>query len=383
MEIQGKKALIFAKAITPELGGIETYSERIAHAYSCLGLGVTVISCFRGDHGASRRGSVELINVGTGRQWLVAIQMTAAAMRYRRRPLRPTLIHATTWRVALPALIAFPRVPLIVTIHGREVTEMSRWLGVMMRFVFRKATKALVISDTSLAAAARRVPGLQRKSIVSWNGITASSDDAYRQASQRRSANRVCRVLTICRLVPRKNVEAVLRALATLSEEGCCNWEYSVAGEGPEYERLAALRDRCGLSDKVCLHGRVSDLDIMELYGCSNIFAHPQVSDRKGRDIEGFGLAIADAMAWGLPVIVGKEGAPKEYVSHGVTGFVVDGANVTELATTLKRLIQNQDECSAVGRAARAWAIDNLSWTRHVRRVLEDPDLTDVARPGR
>ena len=153
-EIGAKQILIFAKGITPDPGGIETYSEQISQAYANSGFGVTVISCFRGERGASERGAVKIVNVGVGRQGMVALRMVNAAMRYRRQAFRPMLIHATTWRAAVPALVAFPRWPLAITVHGREVTEMSRWMGTLMRFVFRRATRALVISHTTLAAAA-------------------------------------------------------------------------------------------------------------------------------------------------------------------------------------------------------------------------------------
>lgn len=375
-----KSVLIFAKAITPDAGGIETYSEQVALAYAKLGFDVNVISCFQGERGVSQRGPVKIVNVGSGRQLAVAFRMIISAIRFRMRSSRPTLIHATTWRVALPALIVFCRVPLVITVHGREVTEMPWHTGPLMRLVFHLASTAVVISHSTLAIAAQRVPALQRKSVVSWNGITGSSEHSYQGAAKKRSANDVCRILTICRLVPRKNVAAVVYALSRLNDEGCSNWQYSIIGEGPEYESIENARDQCGLSKMVHLHGRVSDRELFDQYSNANIFVHPQVSGDTGLDIEGFGLAIADAMAWGLPVIVGRDGAPKEYVSDGVTGYVVDGASVTEIATTIKLLIEDRDSRKTVGAAARSWVVGNLDWTKHVSRVLEHPALAEVLK---
>lgn len=367
-----KQVIILAKAITPEPGGIETYSEEIAKAYCRAGFKVTVISCFRGKRSVYRRGRIRLVNVGMQRQWIVAIRMFKVALKLRKRRFPIGLIHATSWRVAIPAIAVFPRSHLVITVHGREVTEMSRLMTPIMRIVFSRAHKALVISGVTLAAAVKRVPSLAGKSVVSWNGITGQTEDSYSSAVRTRSRNPVCRILTICRLVPRKNVAAVLGALAILVKEGCVKWEYSVVGQGQEYERLVDLSKTSELRERVCFHGRVSDQEIRDLYGCSNIFVHPQVSGRNSQDIEGFGLVIADAMAWGLPVLVGKEGGPKEYVNHGVTGYIVDGTNVQEVAAVLKLLIESSEKRNSIGSEARAWVDENLSWTKHIAPVVED-----------
>jgi len=365
-----RKALVLAKAITPNPGGIETYSEQVAKAYADFGFEVTVISCFHGKRGRLKRGALTVVNVGMQRQWLVAIRMLSAVMSYRLRSGPPTLVHATTWRVALPAIIAFRRCPLAITIHGREVTATSGWKVFLMRYIFAKARKALAISQSSLAAAAQRVPALQQKAVVSWNGITACPEDAYLAAVRRRSNNKVCRILTICRLVPRKNVAAVLRALAIISEQGYSGWEYSIVGDGPEIDDLTKVREECGLSGKVGFLGRVSNREIEEAYSSCDVFAHPQVTDDTGRDIEGFGLVIADAMAWGLPVIVGRDGGPGEFVLHGETGYVVDGYDIGELAEKLKLLVEDSERRRSMGIAARAWAIDNLAWSKHIAPVV-------------
>lgn len=378
-----RKALLLAKAITPNPGGIETYSEQVAKAYADCGFKVTVISCFHGKLGRAKRGALTVVNVGMHRQWLVAVLMIREVMRFRLRSGRPTLVHATTWRVALPAVIGFLRCPLVISIHGREVTATSVWTESLMRYVFARSSKVLAVSQSSLAAAVQRLPGLQHKAVVSWNGINVCPESAHLAALQLRSSNKLCRILTVCRLVSRKNVAAVLRALAIISEQGYADWEYLVVGEGPELDNLIRVRDECQISDKVRFLGRVSDREIEDSYSSCDVFAHPQVMDDSGRDIEGFGLVIADAMAWGLPVIVGLEGGPKEFVSHGETGYVVNGSNVEEISSALEFLIRNDEARSSVGRAAREWAVKNLSWEEHIQPVIDDPSLFAVGNQNR
>jgi glycosyltransferase involved in cell wall biosynthesis len=166
-----------------------------------------------------------------------------------------------------------------------------------------------------------------------------------------------------------------LHALASIREQGYSDWEYLVVGEGPEIDNLVKVRNECALSDKVRFLGRISDRELEDSYGACDVFAHPQVTDDSGRDIEGFGLVIADAMAWGLPVVVGRDGGPSEFVLHGRTGYVVDGYDIEEIAEVLKQLITHPELRRTIGIAARAWAIDQLAWSKHIAPVIGDRDL--------
>lgn len=368
-------ALVLAKAILPEIGGIETYSQRVSEAYAEHGYKVTVISCFGGNPGTSRRGEIRLFNVGLGQQWLIAIRMVLAALSLRRRAEQPTFIHATTWRVAIPALLVFPRTPIVLTIHGREVTEAPNLLKPLMRLVCRSVDGCLVISRSTLIAAKRLIPNLGEKSIVSLNGIKPCSIDDYRSARKIRLRHSDCRLLTVCRLVPRKNIHVAIEALAMLHDKGLTDWSYDIVGQGPEFERLVKLSTDLELASKINMPGRVSDKKLVSLYEGSDVFVHPQVSGARGGDIEGFGLVIADAMAWGLAVLVGEAGGPKEFVSDKVTGYVVDGADVSEIASKLQILIQNSELRLSMGDAARDWVTRRLSWAEHIAPITADPTL--------
>lgn len=367
-----KHVMILAKGIYPETGGIETYSEQIARAYSSFGYPVTVISCFEGKPGSTRRGDMEVLNVGKGSQVVVAYRMWRAVRLWRHISGIPALVHATTWRVSIPALLVFPGIPLLITIHGREVTETQGLLARVMRYCFKAATKAVAVSNTTLAAALAQLPSLSRNSMVSWNGVTTRTAQERVQTPGDSLRDGPCRILTVCRLVPRKNVSNALRALSILRQRNCDFWKYNVVGEGPERNDLARETEALELTDAVRFLGHVSETDLEEQYRSADIFLHPQISGHDGRDMEGFGLAIADAMVYGLPVVVGRDGAPREFVSSGVTGFVVDGKSPEQIADTLAQLIEDRARREAIGEAARAWAAANLTWTSHVERILCD-----------
>lgn len=360
--------VMFVKALTPNPGGVEAYSDSVAQAWAALGFRVTVITQFDGPAGTEMRGAVTVINVGPGSQAMVFWRMFHAAKKLR-KILTPRLVHATTWRVAIPALLVFGETCIAVTVHGREVTEMTGWLRWLMTRVFERIDKALVISQSTLEQCIALLPSLGGKSVVSWNGLSYI-DEAERHAKAwGESTARPFRLYTLCRLVPRKNIAGALRALALLRAKAVENWEYFIAGDGEERANLEALTTELGLADKVHFLGRVAEADIGTLYREADLFLHPQTAGPDGRDIEGFGLVIVDAMAFGTPVLAGRDGAPREYIRDGETAYLVDGNDIPAMAAKLEGLMGDMDALRRVGQHGRTWALHTLTWRAHVERL--------------
>jgi glycosyltransferase involved in cell wall biosynthesis len=246
---------------------------------------------------------------------------------------------------------------------------MGGWQRWLMAGVFDRIEKALVISKSSLDQCLPMLPSLDEKSVISWNGLDYG-EEAQRQGKVwGEGSARPCRLFSLCRLVPRKNISGALRALANVRAKGVEDWEYFVGGDGEERASLQALAEELGLDDKVRFLGRVSEADIASLYRRADLFLHPQTAGPDGRDIEGFGLAIVDAMAFGTPVLAGRDGAPSEYIQNGKTAFLVDGNNIPAMATMLESLIGNMDELRTVGQRGREWALHTLTWKEHVKRL--------------
>lgn len=365
-----KQLLLFAKAIKPNPGGIESYSANVAQAWAQIGFQVTVISQFKGKKGFSQKGSVNIINVGPGNQIGVFFRMLWSAFLIRKK-IQPTLIHATTWRVSIPAILVYYKTPLTISVHGREVTQIKRVLSFLMRFVFTFAERVAVVSNTTLSQCLPKIPKLDKKAVVSWNGPSYLDDNQPIEKIKNKTTDKICHFYTLCRLVPRKNIAGVLQALFLLQSKGIYNWDYKIAGDGEERSTLESLSKKLGLTDKVFFLGRIHDTMIVPLYRSSDVFLHPQTSGPDGKDIEGFGLVIVDAMTFCLPVIAGCDGAPSEYLKDKETGLLVDGNDIQQLSIIMEGLISNPDERQRIGEQGRIWVLDNLSWKDHVKRLWD------------
>lgn len=370
-----QQILICAKGYPPDVGGVQTYSEYVARAYLKAGFGVTVISSRPGNPGwdqiAYPEGEVRFCNVGTGKQHWLFLRMLREARALMARE-QFAFVHPTTWRPALALAPWRGNTPMVLSVHGQEVLGMPSWLAVPMRRMLRSADLVVAVSRPTLAAA-RGVLGNDMPKgdwFHAHNGLSYEERArAFERPSRRDDAP--VRIYSFCRLAERKNITGALRALKMAGERGATNFHYTIAGGGPMTGEIAALITELGLTDHVTMAGYIDESEIATRYEECDIFLHPQTAPQNGTDLEGFGLAIADAMSFGALAIVGRDGGPSDFVTHGDNGIVVDGTNIPEIADALITVLNDAEKLRALARSGRQWALHNLSWDRHVRTILD------------
>lgn len=362
-----RSVLYLAKGFPPDAGGVEQYSFDVANAFAELGLFPVVITQHSGPRGVRNDQGLLTINVGRGNQLVVFIRMLRTVLALRRR-FEFAFTWATTWRVAVPAILAGAKRPLGITIHGREILVPRNIIALIMRWVLRRADALCCVSQFTLDTARSRklIPASQ--GFRNWNGLPRIPD----LKPHKTSADGQCILFTICRLVERKNIQGVVAALALLRDQGRLkNVQYIVAGDGEMRQALQELITEKNLEQIVSLTGRISEERKRELYSSSDIFVHAQVSLSGGDDVEGFGLVIAEAMACGLPVLVGRDGGTADFVVNGETGVVVDGNSIPAIAEGLARMIADVNFRNHIARSGQIWVNRNLSWRKHALTILK------------
>jgi glycosyltransferase involved in cell wall biosynthesis len=131
-------------------------------------------------------------------------------------------------------------------------------------------------------------------------------------------------------------------------------WQLTIAGDRTRNPAAAAQLDAdieaSGLGDRVAVLGAVPHERIDELFLASDLFV---LASR----FEGYGMALAEAIAHGIPVVSTMTGAIPQTVPAG-TGLLVPPEDATALAQALRRLIGDPTErrrLAARARAAAAW----------------------------
>lgn len=357
---------------------MQTYVAQVAQGYARAGRDVTVFAKSSAGPRRVADGHVTLIDVGPASQLRVYARLAIAMARAWAGGERPDAIHACTWRAAIPAL-PFPR-PLIVTVHGREVGRPGGVAFRLMRAVLSRAARVVAVSDATRALALSRLPMLAHRCVAAWNGVVVPPPRAE-------TGNAAVHIITVCRLVARKNVAAAVRAVSDCRAGGIAI-DYAVIGRGDDEPAVReAVADGAVIAGPggLAMTGYVSDAELAQRYRSADIFLHPQIALEGGAEMEGFGLSVADAMAQGIPCIVGREGGPAELVRDGVDGLVVDGRAPAEIRAAVALLARDPVYRRKLGENARAFAVQNFCWDRHCRLALEGvvPQAQDVALPVR
>ena len=167
------------------------------------------------------------------------------------------------------------------------------------------------------------------------------------------------RIVAVGRLVEMKAPHLTIAAFAEVAPR-FPQARLDLVGDGPLRERCAALIAERGLGDRVTLHGAQSHAAVAALMARAAMFAQHSVTDAKGK-IEGFPVAIAEAMATGLPIVSTRHSGIPEHVHDGISGHLVAEHDVGAMAGAMARLLADPAAAAAMGRAGRAWALEHLA----------------------
>src|SRR2546425_836741 len=141
-----------------------------------------------------------------------------------------------------------------------------------------------------------------------------------------------------------------------------------IAGGGPLLGRLRALAERRGLAGSVRFAGYVAEAEKADHFSLGDVFVFPSA-------MEGFGFAVAEAMASGLPVVASDRGSIPEVLVDGEGGFLCDPTRLELFVNRLDRLLGDSALRAKLG-AANAERVDRLfRWdgcVARTRRVYAD-----------
>jgi phosphatidylinositol alpha-1,6-mannosyltransferase len=187
------------------------------------------------------------------------------------------------------------------------------------------------------------------------------------------------RLLTVARLVPHKGIDTALRLVAALLAEGQ-DVEYLVAGSGPAHEGLVRLATDLGIAHRVRWLGAVPDRDLPGLYASTDLYLG--LSREEGSEVEGFGLALLEAQATGVPVLAGRGGGTADAVADGITGVLVPTGDSAAVAAAARQLLADPARAAAMGAAGRRRALEAFDWTRVARAFDAAAERFRVATAG-
>ena len=170
-------------------------------------------------------------------------------------------------------------------------------------------------------------------------------------------------LVSVARLAAEKGLDIGMRVLASLVADHP-DLRYLIVAAGsseplPAFEREA---ERLGVRDRVHFLTRVPHADLPAVLNVGHVFLG--LSRRTEIWEEGFGIALAEAAACGLPVVAGRSGGTAETVSEGETGFLVDSESPDEAAAAVRLLLDDGALAGRLGAAGRTAVERVYNWDR-------------------
>jgi len=241
------------------------------------------------------------------------------------------LIHAhfaSGGRSALP-LARQLGIPLVVTLHGSDVTVKVDFRK-RYKELWRDASMFICISEF-IRNQALKAGFPEEKLLKLFTGVDL---DVFRPVDTKRDRNLV---VFVGRLVEKKGCGYLLEAMAQVQKEHR-NARFVVIGDGPLRASLEAAARQLNVPAEFL--GPQSASVVSEWMSRARIFCAPSVAAANG-DSEGLGMVFAEAQAMGTPVVSFRHGGIPEVVLHERTGLLAEERNVTDLATQLLRLLED------------------------------------------
>ncbi|MEP6467711.1 MAG: glycosyltransferase family 4 protein [Parafilimonas sp.] len=214
-----------------------------------------------------------------------------------------------------------PAAASALAVSERRALAAARWVAVTSA-----PTAARLVADYGVAVDRMTViePGTDPAPLARGSGIDHQPSTLGHQPS-------VVSLLCVATLTPRKGYPLLIAALAAIPPR---NWRLTCAGsldrDPAVAARVRAQLGEAGLEHRVSLVGDLDQAALAAEYDRADLFVLPTL-------YEGYGMAVAQAVARGLPVISTDTGAIRDLVGDG--GIVVGPGDKTALADALSRAI--------------------------------------------
>lgn len=268
--------------------------------------------------------------------------------------IKPDFIHAQSQdRYALAAIKS--GLPMVMSIHGlffkqSELLEGSAVTRRIRKFLWNRIERfcisrapAVIVMNDYVGSVAREFAG----GAVHFVHNPISDDYFIEPATRKKKKSGGKTVLFAGMISKRKYLEKLLEVAALVVERDP-EVRFRVAGKAQDdqyYRDIVRLSKKLGIAGSVDFLGFIPEEDLLEEYRRADLFILTSREDTSP-------MAVAQAMAAGLPVVASRIGGIPELVEDGVTGFLGDNEHPEGMARSVLEILDNPRLRSHLGRMA-------------------------------
>ena len=257
------------------------------------------------------------------------------------QPAGIALLALVAGRLARRAVV--PWEASVPQLDVRDLPRRLRAYPLLQSFAYPSAPAVAAVSEDVRQALLASLKGRVAAERISVIPYPVHAEDVRRRARPVASRGERLRFCSVGRLVWQKGHDVLIEAFAEARGDLGESWELVIVGGGPLRARLEELALVRGLSDHISFMGSVDNP--FPLMASSDVYVH-------AARWEGFGLAVAEALSLGLPVIATRCGGISSAIaSDGESGLVVEPEDPRSLAEAVVRAAQSPELRQQLGAA--------------------------------
>ena len=350
------------KYLPPVLGGMETSIYQICESITSLhDTKIRLIgsnTCNRREHFAVTS-DLEISKLA--RITEVFSTPILRGLKQEIEEFNPQIIHLHLPNPYLSSVLRPEGRPLVITYHCEILTYPSllKLYAPVLDATLKYASKIIATSEQSL----EHSPYLQKhrdKCVVVPLGIQKNSSSVETDSVP---AEKI--VLFVGRLVQYKGLHDLIRAMKLV------DGKLLIVGSGPLLQELQDLAASLGIKEKVSFLGAVPGEELETFYRKARVVALTSIDER-----EAFGMVLVEALSFGRPLLTTKIPSGVQFVNRdGVTGFQVEVGDVKAIASSISRLLTDQELWLRFSKQAKQHFNDNFeigNIARAYRKIYDE-----------
>ncbi len=358
-----QKFLLITSEFPPQPGGIGNHAWHLARSFQANGIDVQVVSDRRSGEGKEEQGfdmSQDFEVVRIPRKKLIFLSYLDRIFKSFQLAKKNDIVllsgKFSIWVGGLLSLLLNKK--YVAVLHGSEVLLPSKIQRRFTNFCLQRFDQLVAVSNYTKSL----INHLKLKITVIPNGFEISEF-----ASQPRtlSPDFKLNLVTVGNVTLRKGQHNIIEALPEIKKK-YPQVKYHMVGIPTMKDSLIGLAENLNVAEHVVFHGKVSEEGKLKLLKQATIFMMLSEHTAEG-DVEGFGIAILEANALGVPGIGARGCGIEDAIAHQQSGILVNHKNKEEIVDAIDTIVGNYPQFS---KNAIEWT-QHFTWDKIIQQYLE------------